>query len=342
MSAPPSRWPPAPEPSKAEQIVDQTAIPKMDDLTADLSKVEKMPEFVELPNGKELNEEAALNLAKSRPVQWIVLAGPVDSGKTTFLTSLYELFQWRQVEGFAFAGSNTLPAFEERCYLSRRDSGNPVPHTQRTPYKGPDPEYLHLRIRSIGGLRQFRDFLFTDVSGEMFEHARDSTAECKEMIFLKRANHFLLFLDSAKGMQQDKRWAMVEDNKALLQSCVDSEMIGPTCSVNVIWSRFDHFVAKNTEDQHRGFRADVEREFRETFGHRIPKLLFSEVAARPLQAPDLLIGHGVSNLLKQWAETPLEMKALKLFPSSYSGTRESEIFATRHFSSTRANEESHA
>src|SRR4029077_11822880 len=106
--------------------------------------------------------------------------------------------------GYAFAGSLTLPAFEERCYLSRRDSGNPVPDTRRTRYEGPNPLYLHLRIRSTEGLRPFRDILCTDVSGEMFEHARDSTAECKELIFLKRANHFLLFLDSAKGVQEEK------------------------------------------------------------------------------------------------------------------------------------------
>jgi hypothetical protein len=54
-----------------------------------------------------------------------------------------------------------------------------------------------------------------------------------------------------------------------------------------------------------------------------------------LEAPALQIGHGVPELLKQWAATPFEMKALELFPSSYAGTRESEKFATRHFSSIR-------
>ncbi len=340
MSTPPSQPPQVPKPSETPRAAGQAATPAIGDFPADSRVVEKTPEFIDLPQGKELNDIAALDLAKSRPIQWIVLAGPIDSGKTTLLTSLYELFQWRKVEGYAFAGSNTLPAFEERCYLSRRDSGNVVSHTQRTPYKGPDPQYLHLRIRSTEGLRLFRDFLFTDVSGEMFEHARDSTTECKEMIFLKRANHFLLFLDSAKGVQQDERWAMFEDGKALLQSCMDSEMIGANCVVNIVWSRFDYFLTKAAEDRHRLFRVEVEKQIRETFEQRIPRLVFSEVAARPSEAPDLRIGHGVPALLKQWAATPLEMKALDLFPSSYSGTRESELFAARHFSSTTTNDES--
>jgi hypothetical protein len=119
-------------------------------------------------------------------------------------------------------------------------------------------------------------------------------------------------------------------------------MIGANCVVNVVWSRFDYFVAKEAEDCHRLFRAEVERQLRETFDPLIPKLMFSEVAARPLEAPALHIGHGVPTLLKQWGATPLELKAVDLFPSSYSGTRESELFAARHFSSTRANEESSA
>lgn len=254
MSTPPSQPPQAPKPPESQETDAQTTTPGITDFPADLLPVEKTPEYIDLPQGKELNDLAALNLAKSTPLQWIVLAGPIDSGKTTLLTSLYELFQWREVEGYAFAGSNTLPAFEERCYLSRRDSGNVLPHTQRTPYNGPDPKYLHLRIRFTEGLRAFRDFLFTDVSGEMFEHARDSTIECKEMTFLKRANHFLLFLDSAKGVQLDKRWAMFEDGRALLRSCVDSGMIGANCLVNIVWSRFDYFIAKQSEDRHRLFR----------------------------------------------------------------------------------------
>lgn len=327
------------QPPQPAQVPTATPSPVVVDPTAsDTGK--KAPEYIDLPKGKELNDSAALDLARSRPVQWIVLAGPSDSGKTTLLTSLYELFQWRKVEGYAFAGSSTLPGFEERCYLSRRDSGNQLPHTPRTRYEGPNPLYLHLRIRSTKGLHPFGDILCTDVSGEMFEHARDSVAECKEMIFLKRANHFLLFLDSAKGVQQDKRWAMFEDGKALLRSCVDSSMIGANCVVNVVWSRFDYFVAEEAEVAHQLFRAEVEKELRETFNKVIPTLMFSQVAARPLKAPTLRIGHGVPALLKQWAETPLEMKALDLFPKSFSGTRESELFATRHFASMIDNEKS--
>jgi hypothetical protein len=295
-------------------------------------------EYIGLPRGKELDDAAAVALAKSRPVRWIVLAGPIESGKTTLLVSLYELFQWRRVEGFAFGGSNTLPAFEERSFLSRKDSGNVIPHTSRTKFTDLDPLYLHLRIRWDKGLKPFTDFLCTDVSGEMYEHARDSTHECKEMIFIKRANHFVLLLDSAKGVQSGKRWAMVEDARALLRSCVDSNMIRADCLVQVVWSRFDYFVEEEANRRHQVFRTNVESELRGTFGKAIPKLVFGQVAARPLRARQLGIGYGVCELLKQWAVGLEGLKEYDLCPRSYAGSRESELFAARHFRIEKSNE----
>lgn len=334
-----STQPPAGVPKPPQPAQPATSTPVGSDSQIDLPTDKSAPDFINLPLGKELNDDGAQALAKSRPVEWIVLGGPSDSGKTTLLTSLYELFQWNKVKGHAFAGSITLPGFEERCYLSRRDSGNPKPHTRRTPYEGPDPKYLHLRTRSNSQLRQFTDFLFTDVSGEMFDHARDSVPECKKMYFLKRAHHLLLFLDSGKAVQTTKRWRIVEDTKALLRSCMDSEMIWEKCIVSVVWSRFDYFMAKDMEPDHSQFRNDAEEEFRRAFSKLGSRLKFSEVAARPLEVPELHIGHGVQALFDEWAATPLEMKADDLFPTSFSGARESELFGARHFSSTKTNEE---
>jgi hypothetical protein len=341
MSTLPTQPPQEQKPSQDEVLPTQSVTQATADIPAGWNATKQTSEYIKLPDGKELNEVAAMALAKSRPVQWIVLAGPVDAGKTTLLASLYELFQWRRVERYAFAGSNTLPAFEEKCYWSRKGSGNVTPRTQRTRFEGlDDPRYLHLRVRSTEGLRPVRDFLFTDVSGELFKYARDSTDDCKKMVFLKRANSFLLLLDSEKGVQKDRRWEMFEDARALLRSCVDSQMIGANCVVSILWSRFDYFEAKKADDAHRIFREDVERRMRETFSRHISKLVFSEVAARPLEAPDLGFGYGVPSLLTRWAASPVDSNSPDLLPQSYSGERESELFGARHFASVTANEES--
>ena len=117
-------------------------------------------------------------------------------------------------------------------------------------------------------------------------------------------------------------------------------MLGTNCVVNVVWSRFDYFAGAGAGDEQRDFRIQVEKEMRDGFERDVPKLVFSEVAARPLQKPSLGPGHGVPALLKRWAEAPLDMRAHDLFPKAFSGTRESELFGARHFGSVTANEES--
>jgi energy-coupling factor transporter ATP-binding protein EcfA2 len=293
--------------------------------------VNSVSEIINLPRGKELSESLALTLARSRPVRWVVVAGPVGSGKTTLLTSLYELFQWNRVPEYMFAGSETFPAFEERCYLSRTASENVEAETARTIYD-PVPTYLHLRVAAAKPPRRFTDLLLTDVSGEMFEHARDSTGACKELTFLRRARNFLLLLDSKRSLLLDKRWAMVEEAKTLLQSCLDSKMLANDCAVRILWSRFDYFMQDGDTSEHKEFRKDVATGFQAAFGHRVTDFKFAEIAARPTRAPQLGYGKGVVNLFEEWVTESPQTREMDLLPK-IDGTRESEMFGKRHFAS---------
>lgn len=286
-------------------------------------------DIIDLPSGKELTDNSAKLLATSRPVRWVVVVGPVGCGKTTLLTSLYELFQWSPVAGYLFAGSNTLPAFEQRCYLSRVQSEKTVPETQRSAYKEHEPDYVHMRI-GTDSLSPI-DLLFTDVSGEMFNDARDSTEECRKLGFLRRAGDFLLLLDSEKGVRLEKQWAMVRDAKMILQSCIDSEMIASDCIINIVWSKFDHFVAAGDQEHHKKFREEAEKEFRESFESRVGHIRFGTIAARPTKAPSLGFGSGVPELLKRMNSFSRQSRDMVLLPQLPAGSRESELFALRHF-----------
>jgi energy-coupling factor transporter ATP-binding protein EcfA2 len=301
-----------------------------DDVNLPPAQAVTSSEIVDLPRGKELSEAQVVAMARSRPVRWVVIAGPVGSGKTTLVTSLYELFQWNKVPDYMFAGSDTLPAFEERCYLSRTASENTEADTPRTIYD-PVPTYLHLKTCSAKPPRQFSELLFTDVSGEMFEHAKDSTDACKELTFLRRAHHFVLLLDSKRSLVLDRRWAMVEEAKTLLQSCLDSKMLTNDCAVRVLWSRFDYFVEAGDTHEHRAFREEVAVAFETAFKHRIGNLKFGEVAARPTKAPKVGFGKGVVDLFVEWTSNNRGATEMDLVPKS-SGARESEMFGERHFS----------
>jgi Double-GTPase 2 len=289
------------------------------------------PELISLPSGTVLTEAQAQAMAAAGPVRLIVTAGAVDCGKTTLLSSVYELFQTGRVKSNQFAGCDTFPAFEQRCHLSRTDSENEIPETGRTPYDGPHPEYLHVKIQDGSTEENHIDFLFTDVSGEMFEHARNSTDECKRLTFLLRASHLLLFLDCEKALQPDKRWGMVQDAKSLLQSCLDSDMLESSCFVTVVWAKCDYFEATKNKAGIKEFVAGVEEDFKASFGTRIPHFKFHRAAARPTRFPNLKMGYGVRELLVDWIAHWPQGRQLKLEPPvDNGGQRESEQFAKRH------------
>lgn len=290
--------------------------------------VTALPDLVDLPTGKELDEAGAQRLQVLRPVRLIVVAGPVGCGKTTLLTSLYELFQWGPVAGFWFAASNTLPAFERRCYFSRTASERAEPDTERTPFG--EVRYLHLRVCPEDFSREI-DFLFTDVSGETFERARDSTVECQQLTFLKQADHFLLLFDTEKLIVKERRWEVAHDSMTLLRSCLDSGMLAANCLVNVLWTKFDFFEAASSAE-HTLFLEQLEGEVKSEFGSRLSQLSFSRVAARPTQVDGLKFGHGLPELLNHWASRSPRDRSMNLRPAVALGSRESELYASRFLS----------
>ncbi|MDH4185713.1 MAG: ATP-binding protein [Nitrospira sp.] len=284
-------------------------------------------DIIDLPSGKPLNDSAATALSKSRAVKWVVIAGPVGAGKTTLLATLYELFQSGPINGCRFAGSNTLPAFEEICHLSRMESGNMNPETGRTLYKEGNPSYLHLRLNLDIAAGKFTDLLFTDVSGEMFEDIRDSEKSSKDLVFLRRANYFLLLLDGKKCMRPDQRHKVVQDGKTILQACFDGEMLSKECVVKVVWSKFDYFRNAGDTQEHKKFRQETDARFSAAFSSKTKDLRFGCLASRPTEF-DLEFGHGVNDLLAEWVGLGAQSDAMSLAPQ-IRGKREIELFARR-------------
>ena len=279
--------------------------------------------LIRLPAGIELNESQAQELESNSPARLIVLAGAADCGKTTLLSILYEMFQAGTVDKKQFAGCHTFPAFEKKCHLGRTDSGNKDEDTVRNTYDGPHPEYLHLKLQNGPKALGHVDFLFTDVSGEMFEHARNSTEECKKLTFLLRASHILVFMDCEKLFQPKKCWRMAKDAKSLMQSCLDSGMFPPDCFVTVVWAKYDFVEAANDKEKAaaKAFMQNEENEIRTRFGPRITNLRFHQAAARPKQTPNMNFCHGVGELLEEWVtKVPTRRNEKKL--SSVAAPRE--------------------
>jgi hypothetical protein len=289
-----------------------------------------VPDVIDLPSGNELDALAAAELQGAQLVRLIVVAGPVGAGKTTLITTLHDLFQTGKIGDHAFAWSRTLHAFERRCHLSRIASERSVPDTERTKFG--EVRYLHTQISGPELRDNLLDLLFTDVSGESFELARDSITECQRLHFLKMADHFLLLIDCEKIIDRRKRNQVIHDAMMLLRSCLDSGMLAASCFVNVLWTKYD-FVAAAGNGEHASFLEKATQEFQKQFSSRVGKLSFRKVAARPADVDGLEFGYGLPELLQEWATESPRNRTMDLLPDEELGSRESEKFLQRYFSS---------
>jgi|ERR1700722_5310974 hypothetical protein len=314
MTTPPTGWPGNPPDLTKPAAPAKTPTPA--------------PDVIDLATGKELDYLAVAQLQGAKRVHLIVVAGPVGAGKTTLLTTLHDLFQVGKILGHSFAWSRTLPAFERRCYLSRTASERAMQDTERTPVG--EVRYLHVQISGPGLPADPLDLLFTDVSGETFERARDSISECKQLTFLQTADHFLLLIDCEKLIDLKERNKTIYRSMSLLRSCLDSGMLGNFCFVNVLWTKYDWIVAAG-DGEHLSFLEKASEEFKKQFGSRVGRLSFTKVAARPEKTEDLEFGFGIPDLLKEWANDSPRDREMNIVPDNEEASRESEKFLERHF-----------
>ena len=101
---------------------------------------------VTITGGDILSIDEATDVLRSRTSRVITVLGPSGSGKTTFALCLYEALQGGPFDRWSFAGSMTLPAFENRCHFSRILCGAAKPDTIRTPITD-GLGFLHLEIK---------------------------------------------------------------------------------------------------------------------------------------------------------------------------------------------------
>lgn len=251
---------------------------------------------IQLALGSELSLSEAADLAREISTRVIVLAGEVECGKTTILTSLYESFRTGPVAAYRFAGSVTLPAFEKRCHFARMESRRTIPTTDRT--RQVETRLLHLRVRPAGDSSPYH-ILFTDVSGEVFRQARDYEKEITKLSVLKRADHLAILVDGAKVLDIRTRDAAVANARSFLKRAIGTSMIGKKTIVNLIHSKVDLVRGAPNAGVVSAYIGATEQRFREEFSRDVGALGCFQIAARPSSGP-LLFAYGIPDLLDKW------------------------------------------
>lgn len=182
------------------QIVDQLGVPV-------LVQPERMSAFT---SSRTLGLEDINALMGTRYVNIVGILGEPESGKTACLASLYLLVSHAMLEGWSFADSRSLAAFEEIARGARDWNDGLVPdqmtvHTELTDDR--NPGFLHLRlVRLSDGQRV--DLALPDIPGEWTQDLVTS-AQSERLDFIKSAETIWIVLDGRALANIEKRQGLI-------------------------------------------------------------------------------------------------------------------------------------
>ncbi|KVK72170.1 hypothetical protein WS90_35365 [Burkholderia cepacia] len=162
------------------------------------------------PSSRTLGLEDLNALMGKRYVNVIGILGDPESGKTACLASLYLLVSHAKLEGWSFADSKSLTAFEEIARGARDWNDGKAPEQMTVHTELADdlrPGFLHLRLVRLSDGRRV-DLALPDVPGE-WTQAFVNTARSDRLDFLKSAEVIWIVLDGRTLANIEKRQGLI-------------------------------------------------------------------------------------------------------------------------------------
>jgi len=272
------------------------------------SSSQELKDPIELLSGEALTTQEAFRITSATHAQLIVITGAVGSGKTTLIASIFHCFQGGPFANYLFAGSDTLIGFDKRCHLARTTSGRSSADTERTK-AGIARKLLHLRLRIKDLNAPLKDVLISDLSGEHYEHAKDSVDECRKLGLIQRADHFILLIDGGKLIQPEDRQSAKNEATMLLRSCLDAGQLSRYSLVDVLFSKWDLVGTSENQSESIKFIDQVKLSIEQQVRLRVGRLRFFNVAARP-EKSNYPLGYGLAEVFPSWVQdTPASVLA---------------------------------
>jgi len=261
--------------------------------TAQVSKPPSVT-FEPLPGRTPLDVAEARRFARRGPCMVVALAGMPECGKTSLLARLHQLFQAGPIAGFDFAGSHSLPHFEEMNWRATIESGESGLQMTRSSSQF-DNSFLHLAVRStVRGSRV--ELLLNDIAGETFKKAVATQLDCEKLLALARADHLVVMIDGAALAAPELRHHHIEQVGDFLQRVLQGGQCGLRTALHVVISKLDKL--RGHEAVADGLQEDFEVRLRAAVG----SLSFWRIAARPMD-DSLPTKERIGQLFAFWAET---------------------------------------
>ncbi len=162
------------------------------------------------PSSRTLGPDELNKMMGARYVSVVGILGDPESGKTACLASLYLLISHAKLEGWSFADSKSLTAFEEIARGARVWNEGSAPEQMTVHTEMADdrrPGFMHLRlVRQSDGRRV--DLALPDIPGEWTQELI-STARVDRLDFLKSAEAIWVVLDGRSLANLEKRNGLI-------------------------------------------------------------------------------------------------------------------------------------
>ena len=260
--------------------------------------------MIKLTPGSALDNDGAYAIRRGGDTQVIALLGAIGSGKTTLIAGLLQAFLSGPVAGYRFKRSDTLPAFEERCYDSRVTSGASAASTVRTSSLS-GQHYYHLEV-VLTGQSSSKRLLLLDMSGEFYEAALSSNEEAGLLKSLTGVNRVVHLLDGGNLSNPSQREKVYSVTRQLMRRLYETGTLEQSIPLQMVVSKLDQFAkASDPESVQAAMRA-VEGRFEKDRARRTWE--FFGVASSPAVDKSFALRFGLPELFGSWLNEPEQVQ----------------------------------
>ncbi len=257
------------------------------------------PKDIALPKSERLSLDEAAVILRSGETRVITIVGPTDSGKTSLIASLCDLYQIAQVSAWQFARARTLFAFEQACHDARAASLRNIPKTEHTPF-GSGVGFYHLALRN-NETPDIVNLLMADRSGEEYQSVADDISVATSFFEVHRADLITILVNGELLLDIGARHNIKHEASMILQGLINGNATSSNQRVALVLTKFDTIARASTPDQQRADRdfAEINQGVQRSFSDSFKEIRPFKIAASPSKA-DCPYGYGVDELLMFW------------------------------------------
>lgn len=256
---------------------------------------------VRLMSADALTLSQASGVLRATEARVVAVLGPLNSGKTSLIASLYDLFLEEPVNGIEFARSRTLHAFERASHDARSASRRGEPTTTRTPRGG--VRFFHLEIGETGGCDNLA-LLLGNRSGEEYREVADAVSTASTLSEVLRADCLTVLIDGERLLDTGARHNLRSDIILILQALHDESALPFASRLALVLTKLDAIQSSPHADRAVKDFNRLFQHLRERFGAALSTFERFHIAAFP-KAITPKRGTGVPELLSFWLQPPV-------------------------------------